>query len=234
MPTTLTTLRRYFDTLRQIIRLPVAPLRFHLMVEPENVHAAYVNFTKRHPKYKIIRNKTVGAALIDLRAANSRDKYLDTIKGRNNGDYHARRARTRGYVCTEIDRNRYVDDIHAINISEDSRQGRPMDQAYREKRDRFERLRNFRYFGVLDTSGKLVAYANFGMYGNFGAFSQLIGYRNNDGIMHLLVVEVVCRLIDEGKLQYVMYDTFFGAGPGLKQFKTILGFKPYRAKYSLQ
>lgn len=233
-PTAITTLRRHLDTLLQILRLPVAPLRFHLMIEPDNVHAAYLNFTKRHPKYKIIRNKTVGAALIDLRVASSREKYLASIKGRNCGDYHARRARTRGYVCTEIDRNGYIDAIHAINMSEESRQGRPMDESYRIKRERFERLRNFRYFGVLDANGELVAYANFGMYGNFGAFSQLIGRRNNDGIMHLLVVEVVCRLIDEGKLQYIMYDTFFGAAPGLKQFKTILGFKPYRAKYSLQ
>jgi hypothetical protein len=31
-----------------------------------------------------------------------------------------------------------------------------------------------------------------------------------------------------------MYDTFFGAQPGMRQFKTILGFKPYRAKYRLQ
>jgi hypothetical protein len=31
-----------------------------------------------------------------------------------------------------------------------------------------------------------------------------------------------------------MYDTYFGASPGLKAFKTMLGFQPYRAKYSIQ
>jgi hypothetical protein len=28
-----------------------------------------------------------------------------------------------------------------------------------------------------------------------------------------------------------MYDTYFGASPGMKTFKEMLGFHPYRAKY---
>mgnify|MGYP000076511328 CR=1 FL=1 len=230
----MSSLRKYCTTLTQIIRLPVAPLRFYATLEPDYVPTVYAQFTKRHPRYKLIRSKTLGAALIDVGAVNTREKYLECIKGRNNGAHHAARARKRGYVCKEIDRNAYVDDIHDINISQDSRQGRPMDMAYAEKRERFDVLRNFRYYGVLNPAGRLVAYATFGMYGNFGAFSQLIGHRSNDGIMHLLIVDVVCRQIDEGKLQYIMYDTYFGAQPGMRQFKTILGFKPYRAKYSLQ
>lgn len=227
-------LRKYVTTLAQIIGLPVAPLRFNATLEPHHVPEVYAQFTRRHPRYKFIRSKTVGAALIDVGALKTRDKYLDDIKGKNNGAYHAARARKRGYVCTEIDRNAYIDDIHDINVSQDSRQGRPMDKAYTERREHFDVLQNFRYYGVLNPSGKLVAYATFGMYGNFGAFAQLMGHRNNDGIMHLLIVDVVCRHIDEGKLEYIMYDTYFGAQAGLRQFKTILGFKPYRAKYSLQ
>ncbi|MBZ2207315.1 hypothetical protein I4X03_008580 [Massilia sp. R798] len=227
-------LRQYCSTLAGLIRLPVAPLRFNTSLEPTHVPQVYAQFTRRHPRYKIIRSKTMGAALIDVGDLNTREKYLDEIKGKNNGAYHAARARKRGYVCKEIDRNAYVDDIHDINISQGSRQGRPMDKAYTEKRERFEVLSNFQYYGVLNRDGKLVAYATFGIYGNFGAFSQLIGHRNNDGIMHLLIVDVVCRQIGDGKLQYIMYDTYFGAQAGLRQFKTILGFRPYRAKYSLQ
>ena len=232
--TTVANLRRYCSTLADLIRLPVAPLRFNASLEPDHVPQVYAHFTRRHPRYKIIRSKTMGAALINVGELNTRQKYLDDIKGKNNGAYHAARARKRGYVCKEIDRNAYVDDIHDINISQGSRQGRPMDKAYTEKRERFDVLSNFQYYGVLNPAGKLVAYATFGIYGNFGAFSQLMGHRNNDGIMHLLLVEVVCRQIDDGKLQYIMYDTYFGAQPGLRQFKTILGFRPYRAKYSLQ
>ena len=86
----------------------------------------------------------------------------------------------------------------------------------------------------MNPQGKLVAYATLGVYGNFASFSQMLGIRNNDGIMHLLLVDAISRLIDEKQVQYVMYDTFFGAQPGLKTFKTILGFQPYRARYSLQ
>lgn len=226
-------LRRCCATLAQIIRLPVAALRFDRALEPACVADVYAQYTRRHPRYRLIRSKTLGAALIDVGTLNTREKYLEHIRGRNNGAFHAARARKRGYVCTEIDRNAYVDDIHDINISQDSRQGRPMDRNYIEKRESFEVLKNFRYYGVLNPAGKLVAYATLGVYGNFGAFAQLIGHRNNDGVMHLLVVEVVCRHIDEGRLQYIMYDTFFGAQQGLRQFKMILGFRPYRAKYTL-
>ena len=109
-----------------------------------------------------------------------------------------------------------------------------MDHKYTEKCEAFDTLPHFRHHGILDPQGKLVAYANLGIYGNFAAFSQMLGYRNTHGIMHLLLVETISRLIDERQVRYVMYDTFFGAQPGLKTFKTILGFQPYRAQYSLR
>ena len=226
-------LRQHLATLRMIASLPVASLQFHAHLEPQHVVATYRNFTRRHPRYKLIQNKSWGAALIDLKQCDTRAKFHDRIKGKNCGAHHAKRARARGYVVAEIDRNGHVDAIHDINNSVGQRQGRPMDSSYQHKQLAFEVLDNFHYFGVFDGASKLVAYATIGRYGNFSAFSQLIGYRNNDGIMHLLVCEIVQRLIDEGNVDYVMYDTFFGALPGLQQFKTMLGFEPYRARYSL-
>lgn len=224
----------HYSTLLQVIRLPIARLCFHQQIDPENIRSTFHYYTKRHPRYKLIRHKTLGAALIDLNSFNTRDKYLDLIKGKNCGAYHAKRARSRGYVFAEIDRNRHIDDIHEINTSVENRQGRPMDKNYQEKKLHFDALKHFRYYGVLNAQGKLVAYGNLGMYGNFSAFSQLIGVRNNDGIMHLLIVEIISQLIEQASVQYVMYDTFFGAQPGMQTFKKILGFRPYRAKYSLQ
>ncbi|MES2324791.1 MAG: hypothetical protein V4633_21230 [Pseudomonadota bacterium] len=220
--------------LKTIVRLPVAQLAFDARIEPVNVVSTYRYYTKRHPKYKLIQHKSWGAALIDLRAFSGREGYLDTIKSKNCGAWHAKRARSRGYMLSEIDRNEHIDAIHDINNSVEQRQGRVMDQKYQEKQLRFDRLSNFRYYGVFDAGGKLMAYACIGLYGNFYSFSQLIGYRNNDGIMHLLVTEIVSLLIEERKASYLMYDTFFGALPGMQQFKTILGFQPFRARYSLQ
>jgi hypothetical protein len=220
-------------TLKTLLRLPVARLQFDAAIEPVNVLSTYRYYTKRHPKYKVIQHKSWGAALIDLQQCASRDDYFERIKAKNYGAWHAKRARARGYVLTEIDRNAHVDAIHDINNSIESRQGRPMDAHYQEKQLAFDTLANFHYYGVLDASGKLVAYATIGRYGNFSAFGQLMGYRNNDGIMHLMVSEIVARLIDRKQVRYVMYDTYFGALPGLQQFKNVLGFQPYRAHYSL-
>ena len=227
-------LLRHFDTVRQIIRLPVASLRFDAHIDPQDIPHTYRYFTKRHPRYRIIRNKTIGAALIDLERFADTPAYLDDIQGKNRGAWHARRARARGYVCREIDRNQHVDEIHAINTSLDVRQGRRMDRHYLDKVTQFEKRSHFSYYGVLDPAGKLVAYANLGHYGNFDAFSQLMGLRNNDGIMHLMVVEIAARLIERRQVRYLMYDTFFGAQPGLQQFKRIVGFQPFRVRYSLQ
>jgi len=79
-----------------------------------------------------------------------------------------------------------------------------------------------------------MAYGELGFYGNFASFTRVIGVRNNDGVMHLMVTEIICQLIEGRNYQYLMYDTYFGASPGLKTFKKMLGFQPYRAKYSLQ
>jgi len=229
----MTTISHYYETLIQILKLPVATLSFRRNIDPENIREIYNQYTKPHPRYKLIRNKTVGAALIDLENINTREKYLALIKGKNGGAFHAKRARARGYIFAEIDRNENIDAIHQINISCASRQGRPMDATYQQKVQHFERLNHFRYYGIFNSQGVLVAYANLGLFGNFCGFSQLIGLRNNDGVMHLLLVEIVTGLIDQHQVRYVMYDTFFGALPGLRQFKTMLGFRPYRAKYVL-
>lgn len=227
-------LTRHLSTVVQIARLPVADLHFYSRLNPGPIDETYRYFTKPHPKYRVIRNKSVGAALIDMQRTGEPDKYLHGIAGKNQGASLARRARSRGYTLAAIDRNHFVDDIHAINTSVECRQGRPMDQHYLEKAARFEAEKHFKYFGILNKNGKLVAYANLGCYGNFCAFSQILGLRNNDGIMHMLVVDIVCRLLAERAFSFVMYDTFFGASPGMKQFKTILGFTPYRVKYRLE
>jgi hypothetical protein len=118
------------------------------------------------------------------------------IKGKNAEAWHAKRAGGRGYRLRHIDRNAHIDDIHAINTSWEERQGR------------------------------LVAYANLGHYGNSAWFSQLIGIRNNDGIMHMMVVDIVSELIGERRVRYLMYDTFFGAQPGMQTFKKFSVFVP--------
>jgi transposase len=227
-------LSRLVDLLTGIAKLPVARLEFRREFNPEQVQRVYAHFTKRHPRYKVIPNKSIGAALVHLGRYGNRGEYMDTIKGRNSAEHHARKAKTKGYRLLEIDRNNFVDQIHEINTSVEIRQGQPMDRAYLEKQTHYVPEKNFKYYGAFNSAGKLMAYSELGLYGNFASFNRVIGVRNNDGVMHLMVTEIIGQMIDDGSFSYLMYDTYFGASPGMKAFKTMLGFQPYRAKYSIQ
>ena len=227
-------LSQLFNLALDISKLPVARLEFRLDLNPDSVRRMHTHFTKPHPRYRIFQNKSLGAALVDLKRFADPDEYMANMKGRNSAGHHASKARSRGYSVVEIDRNMFVEDIHEINTSLDQRQGRPMADAYRQKQTHFSPEKNYKYFGVLNSAGKLTAYSDIGFFGNFVAFDRLLGLRNNDGAMHLMVTEIICRMIESHAYGYLMYDTFFGASPGLRTFKTMLGFEPYRAKYSLQ
>jgi hypothetical protein len=227
-------LSRLCDLVVTISKLPVARLEFRLEIDPANVEKFYDYFTMRHPRYKLFQNKALGAALVDLAKFQTRAEYMDTIKGRNSAEHHARRARAKGYRDFEMHKHDYVDHIHEINTSVEVRQGRVMDAAYREKQTHYTTDKSFKHYGVVNAAGKLTGYADVGFFGDFAAFNRVIGMRNNDGAMHLLVAEIVSQTIENRNLHYLMYDTYFGASPGLKMFKKMLGFEPYRAKYSIR
>jgi hypothetical protein len=231
--TMFTQLAHHCKLLFEVARLPVARLHFDTRLHPEDVAATHRAFTRPHPRYRLFPHKALGVALIDLKSHPSAAAYLDSIQGRRAGAAFAAKALARGYRLDRIERNDHVDALHAINTSLEQRQGRPMDQRYLNRTVHYVALPHYRYYGVFSPGQQLVAYGNLGHFGNFAAFSQLMGMRNNDGIMHLLVAGIVQQLIAEGQLDYVMYDTFFGAQPGLRNFKTILGFRPYHARYTI-
>lgn len=226
--------RRHARLVLELARLPVARLRFEEQRNPEGIRRAHALFTRPHPRYKIIRNKTIGIALIDLSAFGGQPGgYLHLVRRSGHAGPQSRKAAARGYQLRRIDRNEHVDAIHAIHTSCEQRQGRPMDQSYLVKKERFENPPHFECHGVFDVANRLVAYCSMGRYGNFVATDQLMGYKNQDGIMYLLLAKIICRLIEEREVDYFMYDTFLGAQPGLRDFKRRVGFRPYRARYEL-
>ena len=224
---------RLMQAAAELPRMPRVQLEFHSDLHPEQIQSTHRNFTKWHPRYRVIRNKTVGIALIDLRNFKTPEDYLDTVRKKDNAGYQARRASTRGYQVRKIDRNRFIDDIHAINISSEIRQGRPMDDAYLVKETSFEDYPHYAYFGATDKTDMLVGYCNLAMLGNFAATERVIGNKNNDGAMYLLMTEIICNLIEQKTVNYLMYDSYLGAQPGLRNFKRKLGFSPYLVRYSL-
>ncbi len=224
---------RHVKLVSEVAGLPVADLHFDTRPDPTELLRYYRHFTKPHPRYKIIRNKTLGAALIDLRSFATHAEYLDSVQGKGNGGPQSRKARSRGYQMREINRNDFVNEIHDINMSCAYRQGRLMDAAYREKVTEYDSKPHVLYLGMFNKEGSLVAYCNVGMFGNFAATEQVLGYKTNDGVMYLLFTEIVALLIERRQHAYFMYDTVFGAQEGLRDFKRRLGFRPYRARYTI-
>ncbi len=184
-----------------VLRLPKVRLHFDESKAAGEIRKIYQVFNRRHARYFVIKNKTLGIALIDLSNFKSPDEYTDTVKRKDYAAFHARNARKRGYSVRQIDRNDFIDEIYDINISSDIRQGRPMDQAYLIRQTHYDNKPPFKCFGVFDGEKKLVGYCNVGFYGNFAATDRLLGYKRNDGAMYLLLVEIICQLIQETELQ---------------------------------
>lgn len=229
----LTKIKNGIDLLKQIWNLPKINLNFINYINNPNIEETYRSFTKKHPKYLFFANKSVGVALIALSKYSNSEQYKKFINGKNSAAYYARKANKLGYIVSEINRNEFINDIYEINTSSQFRQGRQMSHGYREKVENYESKPHFIYFGVVDRCGVLRAYCNVGFYGDFAVVSQLLGHKDylNDGVMYLMLVEIVSDLIDEGKINFLMYDTFFGASDGLKKFKQKLAFVPYRVKW---
>jgi len=83
---------------REFPRLPVADLRFDQRLHREDIRPAHANVTRRHPRYKVFRNKTMGIALIDLSAfAGDTAAYLSTVRAPGHAGPQGRKASARGY-----------------------------------------------------------------------------------------------------------------------------------------
>jgi hypothetical protein len=226
-------MRRLVRASLALIRFPKAHLQFHSCISPCKIHALYALFTRPHARFRLIKNKTMGIALIDLSKFNSSAEYIATVKKKDYAAHRARQARNRGYRVRRINRNDHIDEIFRIHTSAEARQGRPMDPHYLTLQTEYDDSAPLRCFGVFHRDGHLMAYCSFGIYGNFAATDRLLGYKDKDGAMYLLLLEIICSLIDQRAAHYFMYDTFLGAREGLQSFKRRVGFQPYRVSYSI-
>jgi hypothetical protein len=221
---------RLLRLLRLSIRLsslPRAHLCFRLHLDPEQVQAAYRQFTKPHPKYKLFKNKSMGVALIDLARYADPAAYLDAIGGPGYAGPRRHTARSLGYQFRSIDCSEYTADIQAIDAAASSGHGATSLLAASIC------CPYCRCYGAFNRDGKLVAYCTVCVYGNFAATDQLSAYRNRDGVMYLVLTEIICELLREGQIDYFMFDTFLGAKTGQREFKRRFGFEPYRARFAL-
>ncbi len=231
-PATVVKLIEHANLAVELAGLPLAQLCFERHLNPPAILAAYANFTRPHPRYKVFRNKAMGIALVDIAGFGNAASYLDTVRQRGHAGPQSRKALARGYRLRRIDRNAHLDELHAIHTSCAERQGRPIDDAYLRMRH-YPEQPHCACYGAFDAGGRLAAYCNVARFGNFVATDQLMGYKNGDGAMYLLLAHIICALIEERQVAWFMYDSYLGAQPGLRDFKRRLGFRPYRVRYSL-
>jgi hypothetical protein len=210
----------------QLSTLPVAQLTIGAHRDPAHTRAAYDHFTRPHPKYKLFRHKSMGMALIELAAYPSPAAYLAALSVPGGRAPQSRKAAERGYQLREIDHDGYQGGMQEILVAADQRRLRLLSAAL----DAGERCR---CYGAFDAEGRLVACCRVGLYGNFASAEELVGYKNRDGVMYLMLSGIVCRLIEEGGVDYFMCDSFLDAKAGQRKFKRRLGFRPYRVRYAL-
>lgn len=218
-------------TVKKIITLPKVTIDLG-----DDKHGLYKDLNKRHPRYKIIRNKTLGVCLIKMSDFTTHDDYLKSINGKNSAAYYARKAKKRGHTFCKIDRNKYINDIFDINTSKEIRQGIPMTTEFQKKVLHYQDKEDELYYGVLDKNGILRSYCWFWKAHEVIIVDTLLGHKNflNDGVMYLLLTGALQNIRQTKDVKYVMYDMFFGAAPGLKMFKSKLGFRPYRVSWTRQ
>lgn len=144
----------------------------------------------------------------------------------------ADRAMRRRYWAHPVERHKYANDIHAINMSAPERQGRPMSSGYREwpsehPLPEYPCVRHaIRTYGVLDDTARLVAYLWLYRSGQLALVSQVLGHADHleNEIMYLLFQNVIAyesRIDPDGFLLYNRHDS---GTDGLRFFKERLGF----------
>jgi len=194
--------------------------------------------TQPHPKYRFIQNKRWGVALLPL--PNTFEEYLKG-KGKQALRTNRKHALDLNFHLCSINPLDYINEILSINTSAPVRQGTPMASSYLSAKHLKLAFENKpKIYGVFDSNGALKAYADTLIAGEIFLFSRLLGHYEelDKGIMYLLISGVIQEMIERktnhGTPLWAMYDTFFGASPGLRYFKERLGFRPYRVKWIWQ
>lgn len=224
-------MKKILNIVRTIRNLPHVEISINTHEEEGKRMFSY--YTKRHPRLFIIRNKTLGVALLPLHSFVNYEGYLASVSGKNSAAYYARKAEKNGYHFKELDPDLYAEEIHKIHTSSETRQGKSLTGTYLKPLLKYPKNANNRYYGLFKDE-KVVAYLWLVRSSELITFNRLMGHSDylKDGIMFMLVlkgVEQIFKLPE--RPAYVMYDTLIGASEGLGLFKKRLGFKPYKVKW---
>jgi hypothetical protein len=189
------------------------------------------SFRRPHPRYKLVRFKAVGVALLPLDGLADADAYL---AARRTTRRRARRAERLGYTFGLFEPEERRAELLDIHASIPERQGRPIDPEYLDSEELYETGPYIEYAGVM-RDGVVVAYSRLHYAGDIAAMMRVMGHGAylDDGVMFFLAAGIVGHLrARHPETRYLFYDTFFGAGAGLRAFKEWLGFTPHYVRWT--
>jgi hypothetical protein len=192
---------------------------------------AYEGLVAPHPRFRVVGRKTWGVALLPVDPGYLRGGQRQTVRRQRN------RALRAGHRYERFHAPDRIGEILAVNRSAPVRQAHAMRRSYTDERavhahaERFPDLH-----GVFGPDGRLAAYAFVPVIGDAALLNRVLGDagRLDEGVMYLLVAEVVAALAAGGAGRppsWLMYDMFWGAAPGLAEFKRRLGFRPHRVRW---
>ncbi len=228
-------MRNKIKVVKEILKLPKVTIEIIDNNESVEIHDLYKYFNKRHPKYKIFKNKTIGVMLFKI--PKNIQEYESQISGKNSVKYFSNRCKKFGYYTDYFVKNEHLKEMYDINTSASTRQGRSMSKHYLEEVPKEEPKSEVSYFGVFTKDNKLVGYIRLINTPKLYVISQLLGHHDyqNDNIMYLILHDLITSLIEKTKEDqndiYLMYDTYFGGSDGIKLYKRRHAFKPYKVKW---
>ena len=220
--------RSLLDDLRTAAAMPRVEIVLSRGLPEEE--AALRRFRSRHPRYKVVPLKAVGVALLPLDDITGVEDYLAT---RRTARRAVRRAARLGYSVGAFDPDDRRTELLEIHSSLPERQGRPIDADYLDPEARWETGPHIEYRGVF-RDVVLVAYCKVQYAGDIAAIARVMGHGDHlkSGVMFLLAAEIVGHVKSvRPHARYLLYDMFFGASAGLREFKTHLGFRPYYVRW---
>ena len=165
-----------------------------------------------------------------IKIPHSMEEYLKLIgaKSRN-----MNKKALKNTIETDIfNWNDRLEEIYAINVSSEKRQGREMDKAYTEYPKKVENLDEVDFSVVYIGAFKdkvLIGYVELYVYGNFIMTNRILGHKEylQYGIMNLLMKHCVQYAIDN-KVTYLNYLTMQNRkNNSLSAFKYRVGFRTY-------
>ena len=195
----------------------------------------YRVFTGRHPRWRFIQNKKWGVALASVpeRPEEYRTEVSRLMRRR------VKRASEAGYKVGRIDPAARIPEIMAINHSASERQGQPIHPDYLDESEvRAFHGRTGDVFGVSDADGTLCAYLTVRVCGDVAIIERLLGHVDvlDQGVMYLLIMgtmeDLIGRRRESGSPKWLMYDMFSGASEGMRDFKHVIGCRPYRVNWT--